>query len=384
VIAESPSLITPRKSTINLRVLLVLGALGLLLFIAGLGTLGSGDYHRYYQCGVRAFLHGQDPYACPDYYNAPPILLLLAPFGALPAPLDAWAWGAFVVACTLAAIILLFTTFGMLEQRSLLLIGLLILCPFTIALVIYQQASAQTLLLEAIALWLLVHRRYVGGAAVLALGVFKPHLLLILLPMLAPLPRKARVVGVAATGLLMIVLSWPYLDPFIYSIVQKSGEFRTEHATVALRELTAYFSAAGWWQLVSNALLIPPLLYCCYLSFRLWQARTLDLILVAKLLAAGLLWLPYNRMYDWVLAIPAYLVLWELYGRRWTPGMIGNIVLALIALPVSTATFLIAWPPEYAHLPISINPVPLIVLIVTLDRAARANPQYAQALRLPI
>src|SRR5690554_4270680 len=33
------------------------------------------------------------------------------------------------------------------------------------------------------------------------------------------------------------------------------------------------------------------------------------------MLTVGLLWLPYNRMYDWVLALPAYLVLWELYGR---------------------------------------------------------------------
>ncbi|HMA33708.1 MAG TPA: hypothetical protein VKY74_04435 [Chloroflexia bacterium] len=151
------------------------------------------------------------------------------------------------------------------------------------------------------------------------------------------------------------------------ALLQKYSRGDLQHISIGLRELVGYFSDAGWWRLASYGLLVVPGLYAAYQTYRLWRGQTFDLVLVAKLLPAALLALPYNRAYDWVLAIPAYLVLWDLVGRRWTPAMIGNIVLALVAFPISTATYLISWAPLYAHLPISLNPLPLIGLILTLE-----------------
>ena len=119
---------------------------------------------------------------------------------------------------------------------------------------------------------------------------------------------------------------------------------------------------------------IPPFLYVAHGIWRLWHARQIDLVAFARLVPAGLLWGPYSLSYDWVLLIFSYLVLWDLAGHRWTGWVVANVGLALVALPVSILTFLLG-------IPLSLNPMPLIMIIVGLHRLARQYPERAAALR---
>src|SRR5579859_4277644 len=112
------------------RTLLLLSSLVLIL---GVSTSLSGDWVQYYRCADFAFLHGQNPYSCHNYYNTPLTFVMQAPFALFGAPLDAWAWALFATTCALAALFTLFANFAMLEKRSMGLVATLVLCLLPIA-----------------------------------------------------------------------------------------------------------------------------------------------------------------------------------------------------------------------------------------------------------
>jgi hypothetical protein len=210
----------------------------------------------------------------------------------------------------------------------------------------------------------LARRRFTQAALAIALTVFKPHLSLILLPLLAQAPRRAQALAVGLAAGILALLSWPFAGSFLHALVSLDQSDLGSHSTVELREVVMnWFPGLPGWNLVGYAFLVPPFLYFCYETYRLWRGGVLDLVTIGRIVAAGLLWLPYNRAYDWMLAIPGYLALWTLSNRRWTPLVIANVGLAWIAFPLSTITY-------FQHNPISINPLPLVLLIVSLERLA--------------
>jgi len=356
------------------RLVLVLGLSALLIVVLTLATLDKGDFVRYYRCGEAAFFAGGDPYACRDYFQTPPTFYLTAPFALLGSPADAIAWGLFSAVGTCAAIVVLLASFDLLDAPAGGLAMALVLSPFTLFLIAFQQISGLVFLLEALAFWLIRRGHYSGAAGLLALSVFKPHLTLILAPLLAPLPRQAQVVLAGLGSAILLPLSWPYLGNGLRALAAAGTSDLGTHSTVEFKELFDLYPGTAPWDALGTASLLVPLAYFSYQAYRLWRAPAFDLTIVARLLPAGLLWLPYNRAYDWVLAIPAYLVLWLLAGRRWSAPVLLNIGLTWIALPLSTYTY-------FSHIPLSINPLPLVVLIVTLERLARRYPERAAALR---
>lgn len=341
---------------------LVLGAVGLLILVLTVATHNLGDFARYYRCGELRFLSGGDPYSCNDYFQTPPTLYLLAPFAALGAPLDSWAWGSTIAASIFGGLLLLLSVYGLRDLRSAGYLLALVLCPFTLFMIAFQQISGMVFLCEALAIWFLARARFAPAAVAIALTVFKPHLTLVLLPLMAQAPRRAQALALALGASVLAALSWPFAGSFIHSLLSLDQSDQGAHTTVELRELVAnWFPGLPGWNLVGYAFLVPPFVYFCYQTYRLWRSDVLDLVLVGKIVAAGLLWLPYNRAYDWMLAIPGYLALWVLSERRWTRLVVGNIALAWIAFPLSTITY-------FQHNPISINPLPLVLLIVSLER----------------
>jgi hypothetical protein len=343
---------------------LVLGAVGLLILVLTVATHNLGDFARYYRCGELRFLNGDNPYSCSDYYQTPPTLYLLAPFAALGASLDSWAWGLAVGSAIFSGLLLLLRVYDLRDLRSAGYMLALVLCPFTLFMVIFQQISGIVFLLEALAIWFLARRRFTQAALAIALTVFKPHLSLILLPLLAQAPRRAQALAVGLAAGILALLSWPFAGSFLHALVSLDQSDLGSHSTVELREVVMnWFPGLPGWNLVGYAFLVPPFLYFCYETYRLWRGGVLDLVTIGRIVAAGLLWLPYNRAYDWMLAIPGYLALWALSNRRWTPLVIANVGLAWIAFPLSTITY-------FQHNPISINPLPLVLLIVSLERLA--------------
>jgi hypothetical protein len=343
---------------------LVLSAVGLLILVVTLATHNLGDFARYYRCGELRFLSGSDPYSCNDYFQTPPTLYLLAPFAALGAPLDSWAWASTVSASISCGLLVLLSVYGLRDLRSAGYLLALVLCPFTVFMIAFQQISGLVFLCEALAIWFLSRARFAPAAVAIALTVFKPHLTLVLMPLMAQAPRRAQALAVSFGACVLALLSWPFAGSFFHALLSLDRSDQGAHTTVELRELVVnWFPGLPGWNLVGYAFLVPPFLYFCYQTYRLWRGRVFDLVLIGKIVAAGLLWLPYNRAYDWMLAIPGYLALWALSGRRWTPLVIANIGLAWIAFPLSTITY-------FQHSPISINPLPLVLLIFSLEQLA--------------
>jgi hypothetical protein len=117
---------------------LVLGAVGLLILVLTVATHNLGDFARYYRCGELRFLNGDNPYSCSDYYQTPPTLYLLAPFAALGASLDSWAWGLAVGSAIFSGLLLLLRVYDLRDLRSAGYMLALVLCPFTLFMVIFQ------------------------------------------------------------------------------------------------------------------------------------------------------------------------------------------------------------------------------------------------------
>src|SRR4029079_15400140 len=98
-------------------VLFTLGLLGLIMLGLGISTMNQGDYARYYRCAEHAFLRGQNPYLCYDYFQAPPTLHLMAPFAALGPPLDALTWSLLVGGVAFGALFAFGAVFMLVESR---------------------------------------------------------------------------------------------------------------------------------------------------------------------------------------------------------------------------------------------------------------------------
>lgn len=144
------------------------------------------------------------------YAHAPFLTLFFALLAALPYPAAYALWLALSLGCYLAGLYLLWQTLDGLprQQGRLALLLALSFAPFLTEAWIGGQTSTLGFFLIALAIYLERRGRPVLSGVVLAFCAFKPSLLFLIGPMLLVTRRWQTLVGFAANGLCLALLSW--------------------------------------------------------------------------------------------------------------------------------------------------------------------------------
>lgn len=285
--------------------------------------------HAFIEAGSEGYAFG-GPFAYPM-----PAALLVLPFAALPFVVAAPAWLVTqCVAVVLALRALACQAFVVDVRRdTLVLAALAFSLPGTLVSVFGGQVSGFLLAIVAGSVALLLSGRPIAGGAVLALGIAKPQVFLLAVPLiLLRSPDRVRVMlGASATAAALVLFSFALRPDWLPAWLRAATAVAT--IDVAHANVWGMFprgaSWAGWVVLAGAVALV-----------RWWWVRRRPPLLpfagasVALSLAAA----PYAwTFYDTVLALPAAAVL----AAVPKPGSRRTVVLAGLALSLVVVPWLL-------------------------------------------
>lgn len=309
------------------------------------GRLVSDQRDRLYDLQLQdQMVHATVPAAPADqsmpYVNPPFFALLFAPLAQLPFAFSYLVWILVSVALYAAAVLFALWVSPALPRRSTFLVALAF-PPFCMFVLQGGQVSAFGCFALSLAFFLAHSQRTVGAGLALALLLYKPPLLLFVLPMLAVKKQWRTLAGFAVGASLLSFASWvlvgtsgllQYLQVlrFFYALNNAAAEvFQTSKyvdAGAAIRLLTGQSPGSIRFVLLASAF---PLLL---VAWRKLESRRTWALAVAATLLLNL----YSPIYDCVLLVlPAIWVGPKTIGHWMLAAL---FVASLFAVPFANLT----------------------------------------------
>jgi hypothetical protein len=289
------------------------------------------DFDLQYQY-YHEFIPGATPEERLPHLHPPFISLALRPLAALPYPWSFGVWLCISAGLYVAGVHVLLKLVPALSFSDRITVVLLALSfqPFIMEAWLGGQLSAVGMLCIAVAIWLSQQRRPVAAGLALGLCLYKPTLLVLLLPMLVA-TRQWRIlagVGITAAGLAAISLVGVGWHSCLTYIRLTFGFARSTLGTegMILRgwkyvDLNSFFRLLIGDEPVLNAVLVsaiavPALLLLAAIWWRLGESKPLH----ASAWATALAWTPianlYLGVYDSIVIVPAILLILQILLAR--------------------------------------------------------------------
>lgn len=321
-----------RRRALLVSVLIVAALLGAWL----LGRIGYRPLDwQIYTDAAGSLLAGQSPYQGTLYFGPPWVALLLVPLSLLPPSLSSGAW----LLALLGAVLALsahwtkLVKFPERQSARLATAAVAVISPAALYVYLTGQVTALVgLALTYLAFWR--HGRWraaLAATAAFLVASAKPQviafpLLLVLLNDLRRRRWRRPLVGLgtlttAAVISFLIRPSWPKeWWEALRGAAYLGGANSYSVGYIGLREMG-----------ISGFVLALPLLYSVVYWWRCGSTPRA----VALALASGLLWLPYTRIYDQILLLPAALSAADAWRESGARGMSTVPLLAFGVLPLT-------------------------------------------------
>ena len=317
------------------------------------------------------------------FISPPTTALLLVPWSALPYGWGALAWTATSVAVLGLALQYARPLLGHREGDHRLFVGVMWSTPAVFELIGAGQNTALALLAVMLSLRLAANGREIGAGAVLAAGLYKPHLF-VLVPVVLLVQRRYRALGaLAATSALVFLATLPVVGLGAWSSWAKAlaSPLYRDQVQVGLTWKMQSVSA------LSAALGAPPRLAFVFLLIGaaafVWSARRFrdDAPRVwALALMTTVVFGPHAMMYDLVLLVPVAAYLFAHRNTR-AARLLGIVTCVLLwSVPIRYAVA--GLDPQWHALSAPWSAVPLLGLwiLLAVDRRPSADPTAAAPL----
>lgn len=327
-----------------------------------------------YWDAFRALSAGGDPYAVYGFHHLPLAGWLPWPFAVLGKPWWPLGWILLIELSVLGGLIMASRVAGWsLKEKSVICLNLFILAsPPVFLLRKDAQQVGIVFFLVLLGLYLSRRRHWAIGGLCIGFGLaLKPHLALLVLPLLA----GWKAIAWTSIGLLAPhTISYHLLPSYIGKILA----IREPYASLGRSQLSGsrYFilDLLPWGLSDHLRLIVLGILIFTYLLMLAWTWKRREATIMTITSTLGLLVLPFSIPGDWILLVPSYWILLS-------PNLIGltdiwiRIALAMIWV---NAVF-VGFNNAYALLPMSVTPlVPLALLVASIARRRREKQKAVE------
>lgn len=312
-----------------------------------------------------------------SWFISPPLTaLMFAPFGALPYSWGALAWTGVSLALLGWALFLVRPFLGDRQGDHALFVLAIFATPAVLELIGSGQVTAVALIAVTIALRLLRVNHDVLAGAVFAVGLYKPHLF-VLVPLVLLVLRKFRALfSLAVTSVVLILLTLPAvgarawgawlttLTSPLYNDAVQAG------LTWKMQSLSALATALG-----APPALVYPLLLVGAAIF-VWRTRTgryRSSYVWTLALLTTVTFSPHVMVYDLVLLVPALAYFHSRHNTATTRLLAVVTCVLLWTIPLRYG--LAAHYPSWAPLSAPWSALPLLCLSLILINQHDKNPQ---------
>jgi hypothetical protein len=331
----------------------------------------ASDFFTFYYPAAQQFVTGGNPYSISFYVQPPALLLVFAPFTALPVETARLLWllaesvmFAAGIAATVRVLKLRLT-----ELRSVFVL-IVYLSPNVIWGLMIGQSVVLIFALQALGMWLLHSGRPFWGGFALGAVVLKPHLLAVQLPLLLSAPKKAWLGAATSIALLLLgpeLAGIRLMEQFIIKLLPEVNEERYNKLNPA--DMFVHFlGAPAWLRGIGWAVLALMAVLYAWLMWRVWRERRAEdapwelTPAVQQGMLAAFLWLPYTLAYDMILVVGSYLWLFKVRGYQLDRPLTWSLGL-LWLLPIITLVL------HAAGVPTTLNPLLIISLLILVWRS---------------